>query len=158
MGQLKMPTTWKLHGRSARHAKLLGLFALLLASTLIVSQPVRDRILEDIVVTSAEDEARVNIFFSDVFQYVTHFPVESSDELRIRLEPVKVATSSLTAVFQREAIRPLDAADAQLEEVLYEGDIPGGPYLTLFFSNPVNYEVIPGTDFRSMTILVRPVP
>ena len=138
--------------------KVLGLLALLLVSTFLVSQPVRDRILQDIVVTSEDDEAEVAIFFSDVFRYVTHFPHESSDELRIRLEPVQIATSSFSAVFQREAIRPLDAADAQLEEVLYEGDIPGGPYLTLFFSSPVTYEVIPGTDFRSMTIRVRPVP
>ena len=148
----------KLHGSSARGTMLLGIFALLLAPALLFSQPVRDRILHDVLVTPGEDTARVNILFSDVFRYVTHFPHESSDELRIRLEPVRVSVSDLTAVSQREAVRPPGAADAQLEEVLYEGDIPGGPYLTLFFSGPVNYEVEPGTDFRSIAVLVRPVP
>ncbi len=148
----------KLHGRNAKGKMLLGIFALLLASTLLLSQPVRDRILQEVLVTPGQDAVRVSIVFSDVFRYVTHFPHESSDELRIRLQPVRVAESDITAVFQREAVRPPDAAEAQLEEVLYEGDIPGGPYLSLFFSGPVNYEVEPGTDFRSIAILVRPVP
>ena len=151
-----MLTKQKLHRRSTLVAGLLGAFGLLLVPTLLFSQPVRDRILQDVVVTPGEDAAQVTVLFSDVFRYVTHFPHESSDELRIRLEPVRVAMSDFTAVFQREAVRPLDAADADLEEVLYEGDIPGGPYLTLFFARPVTYEVKPGADFRSLTVLVRP--
>jgi hypothetical protein len=39
-------------------------------------------------------------------------------------------------------------------EVLYEGDIDGGPYLTLFFSGPVTYKVVPGTDYRHLTVVV----
>ena len=39
-------------------------------------------------------------------------------------------------------------------EVLYEGDIDGGPYLTLFFSRLVTYEVVPGTDYRHLTVIV----
>ena len=117
-----MLTKQKLHRRNTLVVGLLGVFGLLLVSTLLVSQPVRDRILQDVVVTPGEDEAQVTVLFSDVFRYVTHFPHESSDELRIRLEPVRVAMSDFTAVFQREAVRPLDAADAQLDRFMGEMD------------------------------------
>ncbi len=41
-----------------------------------------------------------------------------------------------------------------LDEVLYEGDIDGGPYLTVRFFSVARYEVIPGADYRSVRIIV----
>lgn len=141
---------------NAKAAKVLGIFALLLVSTVLISQPVRDRILNEVVVSSQDEAVKIEVLFTDVFRYVTHFPHESGDELRIRIEPVAVSISDRSAVFQRESVRPPGRDDAKLMEVLYEGDIPGGPYLTLFFTSPVTYEVVPGADFRSITVVVRP--
>lgn len=146
----------KLHRGHAKAARFLGIFALLLVSTLLISQPVRDRILNEVVVSPVEETVRIEVFFTDVFRYVTHFPHETGDQLRIRIEPVAISISDRSAVFQREAVRPPNRDDAKLIEVLYEGDIPGGPYLTLLFASPVTYEVVPGGDFRSITVVVLP--
>lgn len=146
----------KLRWSKAKAAIFLGICALLLVSTLLMSQPVRDRILNEVLVSQEEETVRIQVFFTDVFRYVTHFPHETGDQLRIRIEPVAVSISDRSAVFQREAVRPPGRDDAKLIEVLYEGDIPGGPFLTLFFTSPVNYEVVPGADFRSITVVVLP--
>ena len=43
---------------------------------------------------------------------------------------------------------------AKLIEVIYEGDIIGGPYLTLLFRSPVDFMVQQGADFRSLIVAV----
>jgi hypothetical protein len=43
---------------------------------------------------------------------------------------------------------------AKLIEVVYEGDIIGGPFLTLLFRYPVDYKVQQGADFRSLIVAV----
>ena len=56
------------------------------------------------------------------------------------------------AFFSRDTLVPVDDEDLSLEEVVYEGDIEGGPYLTLFFSRRVSFEVQQGTDSRSVVV------
>ena len=41
-----------------------------------------------------------------------------------------------------------------MHETADEGDIDGGPYLTVRFFNVARYEVIPGADYRSVRIVV----
>ena len=87
----------------------------------------------------------------------SHFPPHSGEELRIRLFPVRIPPSDINAAFRREGVVPRHAEDVAVDEVIYEGDSEGGPYLILYFTRPVSYEVIPGSDYRSMNILVRSI-
>ena len=66
-------------------------------------------------------------------------------------------TSDLDAVPRRESVIPEYAGAASVDEVIYEGDIEGGPYLTVLFRRPVRYHVIPGSDYRSVRIIVQSV-
>ena len=118
------------------------------------AQPVRDRILDEVYVTVGNGRPTVQVSLTFPFRYLSHFPQESGDELRIRLKPVRVPSSDKDAVFRREGVRPDRADMVGLVEVLYEGDIDGGPYLTLFFNRPVAYQVVPGTDYRHLTVIV----
>jgi hypothetical protein len=118
------------------------------------AQPVRDRILDEVYVTLDNGRPTIHVSLTFPFRYLSHFPQDSGDELRIRLKPVRVPSSDKDAVFSREGVRPDRADTIGLMEVLYEGDIDGGPYLTLFFSGPVTYKVVPGTDYRHLTVVV----
>jgi hypothetical protein len=135
--------------------RVLVVTALLLTSAALLTQPVRDRILKDIQITNVNGRAVVEIVFSDPIGYVTHFPQSSGDELRVQLNPIRVSRADRDALFKREGVRPEFNARAALLEVVYEGDIEGGPFLTLYFSRPVVFEVIPGSDFRSLTVVVQ---
>jgi len=128
---------------------------LFIASENHSAPPVRDKVLEEVQVLKNDGQSVIEVQFSFPLRYRSHFPQQSGEELRIRLSPVRIPSSDLNAAFEREGVVPRHAEDVALDEVIYEGDSEGGPYLILNFTRPVSYEVIPGSDFRSMSIVVR---
>jgi hypothetical protein len=102
-----------------------------------------------------DGQSVIEVRFSFPLRYKSHFPQQSGEALRISLHPVRIPSSDLNAAFQREGVVPRQAEDVALDEVIYEGDSEGGPYLILHFTRPVSYEVIPGSDYRSISVVVR---
>lgn len=117
-------------------------------------QPVRDKILEDVSIEQVDGHYLVDVKFSFRFRYQSHFPTDSGSELRIRLQPVRVATADVDAIFKRESVVPHHADVVALDEVTYEGDIESGTQLTLTFTKNVSYEVIPDPDYTHIRILI----
>jgi hypothetical protein len=125
------------------------------AGRVISGEPARDRIIESVAVDVEDERVTLEIELSYVFRYLSHFPQSSGSELRIRIRPVRVPLSDRGAVYKNEGIVPPDAGIAAIDQVLYEGDSFDGPWLTIQFTRPVRYEVIPGSDYRSINVIVR---
>ncbi|MEN8800414.1 MAG: hypothetical protein ABF297_00335 [Thiogranum sp.] len=136
-------------------AILFATLVLFIVSENQSAPPVRDKVLEEVEVLKNDGQSVIEVQFSFPLRYRSHFPQQSGEELRIRLLPVRIPSSDLNAAFKREGVVPRHAEDLALDEVIYEGDSEGGPYLILNFSRPVSYEVIPGSDYRSMSVVVR---
>ena len=136
---------------------MLFVSCVVLSPAPVLSQPVRDRILGDVHIEDRDECALVRIGFAFPVRYLRHFPENAGDELRIHLEPIAVNPQDKGALTRREAIKPPHSDIAPLSEVVYEGDITGGPYLTLTFTHPVQFRVAQGPDFRSLVIAV-PLP
>lgn len=133
---------------------LIGMLVLVVGK--IHSQPpVRDKVLDEVEIVASESNVFVEVLFSFPLRYRSHFPQDTGDELRIQLQPVRVPVSDVNAVPRREAVIPQYADVASVDEVIYEGDIAGGPYLTVRFTQPVRYQVIPGSDYRSVRVIVQ---
>jgi hypothetical protein len=133
----------------------LALVMIALETGWVVSgQPARDRILEDVSVDAGDQRITLETRLSYVFRYLSHFPQHSGSELRIRIRPVMVPPSDRDAVYRNEGIVPPQAELASIDQVLYEGDNFDGPYLTIQFTRPMHYEVIPGSDYRSINVIV----
>jgi len=128
---------------------------LLVAGWAISGAPARNRDIESALLDVADGHVILEVKLSFPFRYQSHFPLETGDELRIRITPVRVSSSDLGAVFQREGLVPPNADTAAIDEVVYEGDIAGGPYLTIRFTRPVRYQIIPGSDYRSLSIVIQ---
>jgi len=60
----------------------------------------------------------------------------------------------MPALSMRESLRPDRGGRLPLYEVVYEGDMEGGPFLTLEFHRTVRFAVRQGSDFRSVLIAV----
>ncbi len=131
--------------------------SLLVATWSYTAPPVRDKVLDEVSIERSDGDVFVEVLFSFPLRYRSHFPADKSDELRIRMMPVRVPSSDLDAVRRRESVIPQYADAAAVDEVIYEGDIEGGPYLTVRFTRPVSYQVIPGADYRSMRVIVQSV-
>jgi len=133
---------------------LLSLLWVSLLQGVSIAQPVRDRVLADVKIVEKTECAVIHIGLNFPVRYLEHFPLSSGDELRIRLVPIAISADDREALFKRESVRPDPNDLAQLSEVVYEGDVAGGPYLTLLFRHPVQYKVSQGSDFRSILVAV----
>jgi hypothetical protein len=127
-----------------------GMLALFLAISL-KAQPTGGRILSDITVTGGDVCKVAQISFSFPIRYINHFPQNEGEEVRIQLKPVTVGPMDAQDLADREAFSPVDDATL-LNSVTYEGDMAGGPYLTLQFSANTRFTVEQGTDFRSIRV------
>lgn len=125
-------------------------FALLLAISLR-AQPTGGRVITDITVTGNDVCKVALISFSFPIRYINHFPQKVGAEVRIQLKPLEVGSPNQQDYSIREAFSPVDDTTL-LNNVIYEADIAGGPYLTLQFSTETRYTVVQGTDFRSVRI------
>lgn len=118
------------------------------------AEPVRDRILDRVYLTELDGRVAVQVDFPCPVRYVTHFPQHAGRELRVLVVPVPPCEDNQEAVRKREAIRPPYADVAGLSQVVYEGDIEQGPFVTFEFTQKVAYEVIPGSDHRGLTVFI----
>ena len=131
---------------------LLLVLGVMLIAQLVESQPVRKKILDTLDVVEGEAVTTLRISLTTRVRYVRHFPYESGRELRIKITPFDISRDNAKALLERETLVPFDHEDLPLYEVVYEGDIEGGPYLTLFFSRCVDFWVEQGRDSRSIVV------
>ncbi len=132
---------------------LITMFVALLAPGL-KSQPVRDRILGDVEITDDGECVDIQVAFNFPVQYVKHFPFETGGEVRTQLLPILISPIDKKALFKRESVRPPVDNLAGLSDIIYEGDMEGGPFLALMFQTPVAFKVKQGSDYRSLTVIV----
>ena len=138
-------------------ALLFAALVLFVVSENQSAPPVRNKVLEDVSILESDGRPVIEVQFSFPLRYRSHFPQDRGTELRIRLFPVRIPASDINAAFKREGVVPRRAEDAAVDEVIYEGDSEGGPYLILNFTRPVDYQVIPGSDYRSIRIAVQTI-
>ena len=133
-------------------AGILLAIAVVLIAQLAGSEPVRKKLLDQLDVQDGEEVTTIRISLTSPVRYIRHFPYGSGEELRIKITLFDVSRDNREAFFSRETLVPFDDDDLPLDEVVYEGDIEGGPYLTLFFSSRVDFKVQQGTDSRSIVV------
>ena len=133
---------------------ILLALAVVLIAQLVSSEPVRKKILDQLDVWEGEDVTTIHISLTSPVRYIRHFPYESGEELRIKINLFNVSRDNRQAFFSRETLVPFNTKNLPLNEVVYESDIESGPYLTLFFSHRVNFEVQQGTDSRSIVVYI----
>ena len=148
MQYLKPPTPIRLS------LKAFVVIAFLVAGWMIQAEPARDKIIDSALLRIDGENTFLDVQLTFPFRYLSHFPQEAGEELRIRIRPVRVPSSDLNAAFLREATVPPNADIAAIDEVIYEGDSASGPWLTIRFTQPVRYQVIPGSDYRSVSIVI----
>jgi len=119
-----------------------------------MAQPARGRIITQVDVSEQADRTEFAIDFSFPVRYIRHFPEDYGETIEVQLKPVMVSDVDAELLQQRESIRLPEAGTVPLLDISYEGDLPGGPYLTMRFHAPVAFAVRQGGDFRSLVITV----
>lgn len=127
---------------------------LLLLMPALQAQTLRDRILADVNIAAQGECAVIDVCFNHPVRYVRHFSHHSGDPARTQLLPIVVRPTHSEALFKRESVRMPPGNPAALAEVMYEGNLEGGPFLTLVFNEPVAFQVNPDSNQRRLSIAV----
>ncbi len=130
---------------------LLFLLATLVSGFAFADGPV----LEDVRFGIQGDYAMLQVDFGVPVKYVRHFPASYGPMVQIKVKFYNVTGTYREEVEGKEVIKPrLPDARIPLEDVIFEGNVPGGPYVTLRFSKPVKYIVQDGIGFHSILVMV----
>ena len=123
--------------------------------SVLMAQPVKGRMIEDVSVQPADGGGtELVIHFSFPLRYLRHFPENKGRTVQIALAAINISNIDRSLLGRRESLRvPSELLD-DVVDISYEGDLPGGPYLTLRFYQDLHFEVRPGSDFRSIKVLL----
>ena len=132
-------------------------------------------VLQGIQITEKETVIELQIDFAQSLQYLHHFPPHAGEILQIQLQrPVEHLQDDLAEAAadaatttpqdftpptaQRESMLPPVNDGVPLVNVTYEGDVPGGPFLTLRFRYAVEYTLSGGPGGKSVIVVVKKDP
>lgn len=118
---------------------------------LAVMSPVRaaETALAGIQIIEQPDTVVLEVEFAVPMKYVKHFPPRQGEILQIQLQ------AEGEKAMKRESLTPPASDVLPLALVTYEGDIPGGPYLTIRFNYGVAYEVEAPPGNNSVLVVIR---
>jgi hypothetical protein len=143
--------------KSALETFLLGvviLVALLVPFPAPWAEPVRDRILDEVLVAETPDSWEIHVGLTFPARYDHHFPAREGSELRVTMQPLAISSLDAAGLAGRESVRPSGASAMGLVEVTWEGDAADGPVVSFLFSHPVTFWVRQGKDFRGLVVTV----
>lgn len=118
------------------------------------AQPVGGGIIDSVDVSRENNAVRIDVSFVCPVRYVTHAPQSHGSEVRIKVDPVPRCQDDAQAAGQDQTIHPESEAHAPVTDITYEGNVPGGPFLTLRFSHEVNFRIAPTPDYRGITVTI----
>lgn len=126
---------------------------LIMLLTLGISAQAND-ILEDVSFTDKGENIEIKAKISLPFDYVKHFPSKRGKIIQIQLK-VDQQKENKKKVKRRETIKPPTSAPLQIRDVIFEGNVRGGPYLVIRFKDVVKFRVEEVKNSQTITILVK---
>jgi tetratricopeptide (TPR) repeat protein len=149
---------WKNTGIKKSGILLFAVIAFFVVSPVLSAEV---QILQDIQISEEKESAVIQINLGIPVRYVRHFPPNAGEILQIQLDVLdnKLPSNiSKRDIMVRQSLVPPANDLVPLVHVTYEGDVPGGPYVTLRFEYGVEYKVEDGEardDFHSLFIIVK---
>ncbi len=114
------------------------------------------RLIDEVLIEEKLTCALVTINFNYPVRYIRHFPHLAASELRIKLQLIGVMSQDMEALSGRETAFTPPNKIAAVSKIDYEGDVVGGPFLTLYFLRDMTFKVGEGAKHRSLKIMLSP--
>lgn len=130
------------------------LAACLIAPDALAASAVRDQILSRALYFKTSACHVLKIEFNLPTRYVSHYPYDSGNELRIELDTLSSSPGDAAFEGRRESLHPPNESDEVLASITYEGNTVPRPVLTLAFRQVVAFKVAQGEDFRSVIVAI----
>ena len=140
--------------RDASKGWAAGVLALWLVSSPAAAEPAVDRILSGAQVVEKNGCAVLRIDFNIRIRYISHFPIDHGDQLRIEFAAIDVAKAQMELLTSREAVPPPSSKIAAVRSIEFDASGAPRPELLVTFKHPVAFKVAAGQDFQSLVIAI----
>lgn len=111
-----------------------------------------ENLIADVTLTSNGKEKNLAFDFTTPIRFLGHFPENYGQVLQIRLRSISFGGFTQNYSLLKNIVKAGSGSDVLIDDVRYEGDIPGGPFVVVRFTRPVNFEVHEGEGLRSLSV------
>ncbi|MCI0507373.1 MAG: hypothetical protein L0Z73_14870 [Gammaproteobacteria bacterium] len=110
------------------------------------------QLVSDFHITSDKEGNNLEFGFANPVRYLGHFPEDSSDVLQVKLRAIGFGDFAENFSLLDQFIPATETQEKFLEDVRYEGDVPGGPFIVVRFTKPMNYRVTESNGLKGLII------
>ena len=115
-----------------------------------------DRLVAALVIATEKDHKNLDVDFNSPVRYLGHFPESRGELFQIRLRPITfegfTENYSMLDYFLKRGLPD----DANLLDIRYEGDVPGGPLIVIQFKTPMDVNIKESGGLRGLHISYKP--
>ena len=133
---------------------LIGTLILLgvLSSLQVIQAP--DRILDDVIVEEEGGMYVLQVKTNLPLRYENHYPQGPSEFVQIKVRAVSLFGVDQNEYIGAESILPGFIEQVPVMDVAYEGNVPGGPFLSLRFKEPLRYEIKEAPELNGVLLFI----
>jgi len=106
-------------------------------------------------ITSDKDGNNLEFEFANPVRYLGHFPDDNSDIIQVKLRAIGFSEFRENISLLEQFVTPADMQEKFLQDVRFEGNVPGGPFLVVRFSRPMSYRVTESNGLKGLIISYR---
>lgn len=130
----------------------LLLLSLFLTTHASMAQQIATEVLDDVDIQRTSFNAVVKILFKQPLRYLSHSPSHKGETLIIRVNLVSSTGRFANSTLENESIKV--NSDTGLNEIVFEPSDSASSTILLYFNDSISYDVIPGSDQRSLSIVI----
>ena len=112
-------------------------------------------LIEDAVLIREEDNKSIQIDFSAPVRIVGVFPEKSGDIVQIKLRVIAYGEFNENLSILKKFVGIEEGKEIHLTHMRYEGDVPGGLFVVMKFSQPVHWSITEGDSLLGMNIEIK---
>jgi hypothetical protein len=88
-----------------------------------------DALISDVLLTKDKNSRNLQLDFASPVRYIGHFPENEGDILQIKLRAISFHEFAENYSVFKKFLQNPKAKDYNIEDIRYEGDVPGGPFV-----------------------------
>ena len=111
------------------------------------------QMVSDVFVSNDKNEKIVDVDFNGPVRYLGHFPEAQGDILQVKFRSIAYkGDRDNYSLIDKLRLQGIVGMKEYIEDIRYEGDVPGGPFLILRFTKPVTFAVKESGGLKGLQI------
>ncbi|NOZ54721.1 MAG: hypothetical protein GXP08_16560 [Gammaproteobacteria bacterium] len=111
-----------------------------------------DQLVQNFHITSDKNGHNLEFDFESPVRYLGHYPENQSDILQIKLRAIGFNDFTENLSLVDRFIPSSEVKNKLLEEVRYEGDVPGGPFIVVRFTKPMQFSIGESNGLKNLIV------